>query len=35
VVCGMHSVLGVFATTAGFLLFTKVLFQMVLGTPLP
>jgi hypothetical protein len=35
VVCGMRSVLGVFATTAGFLLFTKVLFQMVLGTPLP
>ena len=32
---GMRNPVGIVAGTAGFLLFTKVLFQMVLGTPLP
>ena len=32
---GMRRSLGIVLTTAGFLLFTKVLFQMALGTPLP
>ena len=32
---GMRSLIGIAASVAGFLLFTKVLFEMVLGTPLP
>lgn len=32
---GMRHPVGVLASVCGFLLFTKVLFQMVLGTPLP
>jgi len=32
---GMRKPVGIALTTAGFLLFTKVLFQTVLGTPLP
>ena len=32
---GMRRPVGIVASVAGFLLFTKVLFQMVLGTPLP
>ena len=32
---GMRNPVRIVAGTAGFLLFTKVLFQMVLGTPLP
>ncbi len=32
---GMRHPAGLAASTLGFLLFTKVLFQMVLGTPLP
>ena len=34
-VAGMRSPIGIVASAAGFLLFAKVLFQMVLGTPLP
>jgi hypothetical protein len=34
-VAGMRNALGIFASVAGFLIFTKVLFQLVLGTPLP
>jgi len=34
-VSGMRKPTGIALTTGGFLLFTKVLFQMVLGTPLP
>lgn len=32
---GMRQPIGILASVAGFLLFTKVLFQMVLGIPLP
>lgn len=34
-VAGMRHPAGIVASAAGFLLFAKVLFQMVLGTPLP
>ena len=34
-VSGLRGPVAIVAVTAGFLLFTRVLFQMVLGTPLP